>query len=200
VIPFSALSDSDFVAGVQGLLPRGRAWTHSLTATLTGLVGGIADGVFSVHQSAVRLLEVESDPAQCVELLPDFETDYGLPDSCSPASPSLVQRRASLLAKIATIGGQSASYYISVAAALGYSITITTFQPFVAGISTAGSPACNAAWRFAWQINAPQISASYFEAGVSAAGDPLWSIGNTELECRIRKIAPAHGVLWFQYH
>ena len=197
--PFSQLADADFVAGVQNLLPRGRAWSRSLTATITGFVGGIADAVFGVHQSAVQLLEVESDPAQTIELLGDWETDYGLPDTCSPPNPTIADRRAALLAKISEIGGQSAAYYESVAAAFGYAITITTWRPFCTGVSAAGDPCCNASWRFAWQINAPQVTVRWFRAGVSAAGEPLWSTGNAELECRIGKIAPAHGVLLFQF-
>ena len=50
-----------------------------------------------------------------------------------------------------------------------------------------------------WQVNAPTITVSYFELGESSWGDAFWTVGNTELECRIRAIAPAHTLVIFSY-
>ena len=48
-------------------------------------------------------------------------------------------------------------------------------------------------------MNAPSITTSRFTLGHSALGDPFWTIGNTELECRIRAIAPAQTLVLFSY-
>jgi uncharacterized protein YmfQ (DUF2313 family) len=117
----------------------------------------------------------------------------------------MLQRRSALLAKIASSpGGQSAAYYIGVAAALGYTITITTWEPpqlgsgFVLRGDT-GIALVDWRWRFAWRVNAPQITVRRFTLGVSALPEPFWTIGNTQLQCRLSKLAPAYGVLWFKY-
>lgn len=195
---FSSLTDGDFAVAVARLLPRGRAWPRRAGSTLMGYAAAIADCLYLFHRFAVLLLDVESDPAQAVQLLPDFEADYGLPDSCSPAVLTVEGRRAALLAKIASIGGQSAGYYIGVAAALGYDITITIWRPFLFGNPFWG-PMPTASWRFAWRVNAPTITVQRFQFGVGQFGEPFWTIGNSELQCRLTKIAPAYGVLWFQF-
>ena len=117
--PFSQVTDADFQAAEQYLLPQGRAWPRAVAALLTAFVGAIGDAFFALRQAMVQFLDVEADPSQAVDLLPDWENDYGLPDSCSPANPTLQQRHASLLAKIASSpGGQSAGLLHRIAAQL----------------------------------------------------------------------------------
>jgi uncharacterized protein YmfQ (DUF2313 family) len=202
---WSSLTGDDFAAAQQGLLPRGRAWPRRTGSVLTAFCQALADCLFLLHTWCTLFLELESFPATANQLLPDFEADYGLPDSCSPAGATILQRRSALLAKIASSpGGQSAAYFIGVAAALGYTITITTWKPAALGPGfvlrgDTGITLVSAAWRFAWRVNAPQITVQRFTLGVSQLPEPLWTIGNTQLECRLRKIAPAYGVLWFKY-
>ena len=195
--PFSSYTADGFQAGVQRLLPAGRAWPRRLGSTLAGLAGGIGDSLYQLHAQMVLLLDTESDPAQAVQLLPDFETDYGLPDPCTPPSASIGQRHAALLAKIAGLGGQSKAYFIGVAAALGYTVTITTWDAWTPWDSP-WLPITGTPWRFAWQVNAPAVTVSYF-TGYSSPWDPLWTISDTMLECRLRALAPAYGDLWFLY-
>lgn len=197
--PFSNYTAAGFQAGVLRLLPHGRAWPRRLTSTLAAFAGAIGDTFYQLHTQMVLLLDVESDPAQALQLLPDWEKDYGLPDPCSPADPALAQRHGALLAKIAGIGGQSAAYYISVAASLGYAVTITTWRTSDLGAMVFGDPMVGTAWRFAWQIDAPTIAVSYFAFGRSAFGDTFWSISDAMLECRLQQIAPAYGIMWVNY-
>ena len=63
-----------------------------------------------------------------------------------------------LVARIAAQGGQSSAYYIQVALALGYTITITEFQTAQFGVSTFGLPFYSNAWANAWQVNAPSVA------------------------------------------
>ncbi len=198
--PFNQVTGADF---------QGRSRTSCRRPGLAASSDGAADrvrrcnrrgAVLRLRQATVQFLDVEADPSRAIALLPDWENDFGLPDSCSPADPTLQQRHASLLAKIASSpGGQSAAYYIGVAAQLGYTITITTFAVSCYGISVYGDPCRGIAWRFAWQVNAPEITVQCAEYGSSAYGDPFWTISDTELECRLSKIQPAYGVLWFQF-
>ncbi len=195
--PFSSLGSADFQHAILALLPRGRAWPRRLTTTLAAIAGGIGDAFAQFQAACVNFLDVESDPAQTNELLPDWEADYGLPDSCTIGTPTLDERHAALLSKIAAVGGQSASYFIGVAAALGFTVTITIF-PVSDTWSSPWSPANTVAWRFAWQVNAPTTLITFTDTWGSP-WDPLWAIDDGGLGCRLLKLAPAYGDLWINY-
>jgi uncharacterized protein YmfQ (DUF2313 family) len=196
---WSSLSTADFGAAVQALMPRGRAWPRFAGTVQQAVAQAVGDCLFAFHALCALWLDTESFPDTAQQCLPDWETDYGLPDSCSPAGATVLQRRTALMAKIAASpGGQTMAYYIGVAAALGYTITITTWPPFTFG-SAFGGALVGPLWNFAWRVNAPTITVKRFTFGTSHFGEPFWTIDNTELQCRLGKIAPAYGVLWFQY-
>jgi uncharacterized protein YmfQ (DUF2313 family) len=190
---------ADFLRYIQGLLPRGAAWPRDDGTVLAEVMQAIADGTFDHHRSTIYLSEVEADPHSTLELLPDFEFDYGLPDPCTPLNASLEQRRGALLSKMRAKGGQSAAYFIAVAEQLGYTITISRFLPFRVGQGRVGDPLCGQDWIFAWRVHAPATSITPFRVGLSAVSEPLRSWGNAELECVIRRIAPAETIVQFAY-
>ncbi len=197
---FSSLSSGDFAQAALQHFPRGRAWSRRPDSTLAAICAGIGDCIAAVHEQFVLFLDRESDPAQAQQLLADWEADFGLPDSCAPSGQTVAERQAALLSKIAASpGGQSASYFVSVAAALGYAITITTWDAFTFGKTPFGSPLVQMSWRFAWRVNAPAVVVSRFTFGRSPFGEPFWSLSATALACRLRKLAPAYGVLQFSY-
>lgn len=173
---------ADYAQAMANLLPRGPAWSRDPGSNMMSLMGALAPTYERSGAAAAQLI-FDIFPATTEALLVEWEETLGLPDPCTPAGSSVQQRRASVLAKFIASGGQSTSYYEDVAAALGFPITITELS----------------AADYAWQINAQNINLSYFTAGYSVAGDPLWTVGNTELECRIRQIMPAHTVLTFVY-
>ncbi len=180
--PWAAAGAADFTASLNAQLPPGDAWTNPI---MGALMAGIGEAIAALHARAYQLSELETVPSLTEELIGFWETDYGLPDCCTPLGSTLQQRRNTLLAKIAQIGGQSPGYYIAVAAALGFSVTITE--------GLVGS--------FEWTVNVPlAITPQFFRAGVGQAGTRLeyWS-GNDELECVLNQIKPAHSVLNFAY-
>jgi uncharacterized protein YmfQ (DUF2313 family) len=198
---WSQWTNQDFLRGIQGALPTGRAWPRDDDAQLTAFIGGHADSMFDVHLAAVLLLDVESDPASANELLSDFEADYGLPDPCTPLNATLQQRRSALLAKIAGLGGQSKEYFLGIAAAMGIIITIDEFAPFRMGTSKMGSGQLSK-WPdvlFTWRINAPAVHEIPFRMGSSQMGDNLATVDNTSLACRLNMLKPAHTILLFAY-
>lgn len=197
--PFVLLTLGDFRLAASGIIPRGYAWTVAPDSVQGQVWAGIAASVQVLHARAGDLSERESDPAQTVELLADWERAYGLPDHCTPFNATIQQRQAALVARIASQGAQSIAYYVSVAAALGYAITITEFRQFRVGKSRVGDPLCGAAWLHTWRVNAPSVTMRYFRVGKSAVGEPLRSWGNGEMQCRLGELAPAHTVLQFAY-
>jgi uncharacterized protein YmfQ (DUF2313 family) len=180
--PLAYATAAEFAAAMQARVPPGVALAGVNAADL---LAGCAAAFADLHAQAAVLSEVETVPSTTDILLPNWEMDYGLPDCCTPLGASIQERRNALLAKIAQVGGQSEAYFIAVAAALGWTITITR--------GAIGS------WE--WTINvAETITPIYFRAGVSAAGDRLvdWA-DNTQLECVMNQIAPPHTTLNFVY-
>lgn len=65
-------------------LPQGQAWPRDPGSTLVNACLGLAHYYGFVDGRAADLLEIESDPRITVELLPDWEKAWGLPDPCFP--------------------------------------------------------------------------------------------------------------------
>jgi uncharacterized protein YmfQ (DUF2313 family) len=179
-------------------MPPGAAWRLESDSVLSAFMLAVAEELARVDGRAEDLMR-ELDPRTTTELLPDWERVMGLPDPCVSAAQTIQERRAAIVAKLTTIGGQSRQFFIGLAAALGYVITITEFNPFLAGHSVAGDALTNGDWQHAWQVGAPETTVRDFRAGQSAAGEALRDWGNEELECAISSRAPAHTIPIFAY-
>jgi uncharacterized protein YmfQ (DUF2313 family) len=131
-------SGDDYIDALAALLPVGPAWPREYDSTLMKLVGGLSQVWGDVDGRAADLLEIESDPRQTVELLPDWERNFGLPDPCYSAPQTVGQRQLALVMRMTMLGAQSREFFISVAAMIGYTITITEYRVFVVGIDGCG--------------------------------------------------------------
>ncbi|WP_439372910.1 YmfQ family protein [Bradyrhizobium sp. DASA03120] len=121
------------------LLPQGQAWPkHSIDSVLWQACDGLNNYWGYVDGRAADLLEIESDPRKTVELLPDWERNWGLPDPCYTAPQTIAERQIALVARMTLYGSQSREFYINFAAFLGYTITITEYRPFMVGIDCCG--------------------------------------------------------------
>ena len=131
--PVCGFTSEDYAQFVADLLPTGWAWPRDPDTVLMRTFAGLAVEFARVHRRDCDLLS-ESYPGSALETLSDWERVCGLPDPCiEPPLTGLQERRAVVLAKLATRGGQSRAYYIAVAKALGFDITITEFFAFRAG-------------------------------------------------------------------
>jgi uncharacterized protein YmfQ (DUF2313 family) len=191
---------------ILNLLPYGPAWPRHESSVLVRAVRGLANYWGFVDKRAADLLEIESDPTLTVELLPDWERNWGLPDICFGDAQSLDQRHRLLLMKMTLLGGQSRQWFITMAAWLGYVISITEYSPFTCGLSQVGDtrdPTSNNDWR--WEIGAPEMrfywtvhinaaSLHWFRAGSAELGyDPFLRFGIPDpLYCMIERWKPAH--------
>jgi len=196
---------------LQALLPQGQAWPRDPEATLTRLLDALAAPLARADARADDLID-ESDPSTTWEMLPDWERVVGLPDTCSTAAGdlSLAERRAAVVQRLTARGGQSRAFFIGIATALGYEITIEEWRPFQVGISSLGRgpdpailgpqlapPQC----RFVWRVRVSGPRVTRFQCGVSQVGvDQLTAIRRAEdLECQLRRRMPAHTHLIFSY-
>ncbi len=191
-------SDEACVAAFQRLLPTGPIWPRDPASTQAQTILPLVKGYTRNADAALALL-TDAFPLAPVQLLPEWQRTLGLPDPCAGPSPTLQVAQQQVNACFVASGGQSQAYFIGVAAALGYTITITQFAPFRAGRSRAGDPANGQDWAFTWQINAPPIVIEYFRAGDATAGEPLATWGNAVLQCEMQRLSPAHTILMFNY-
>jgi uncharacterized protein YmfQ (DUF2313 family) len=212
-------SGDDYAWALLSLLPQGQAWPRDPGTTLVKTITGLAEEWGFFDGRAADLLERESDPRATLELLPDWERNWGLPDPCFAGLPQTIGDRQKLLVlKMTLLGAQSREFFIEAAARLGYTITISEFAPFMAGVSQAGdtrkppldpNPLVGEyRWyigpkemRFYWTVHVGLGKLTWFRASKGQAGvDPHLRIGKAlDLECLIRRWKPAHTEVVFDY-
>lgn len=194
-----ALTADDYLRQLQALLPPGPAWPQDDDAPSTRLLAGLAAELARVD-GRTRLLAEEADPRTASELFADWERVAGLPDACAVAfggPQTSDQRRAALVGRLTTLGGQSRAYFIGLAAALGYAITITEFHEHTVD-DDVDHPLMGEDWNFAWQVNAALDTVHELTVD-DTVDDPLAWWGNALLECVIERVAPAHTIVLFSY-
>ncbi len=189
-----------YKAQARQLLPQGWAWddTPALDAVLMATAGSMAE----VHARADLLLE-ETDPRTTRELLPEWEAFAGLPEPCVSNPPTtLEERRLALWAKLTMTGGQSLGFFQDWLGRLGYDVEILPHgKPFIAGIGRCGERLGGGpSQRFIWRITVKGTRGGRFRAGSGRCGERLLTISRAaDLECMIRRYAPAHTLLIFAY-
>jgi len=205
---------SDYKNLLIKLLPQGLAWPRQPNLTRDILLEAHAEELVRVESRTFDLLR-ESDPRTAIETLEDWERVAGLPDDCVISSTTTLQeRRARLVQKLTSTGGQSPAFFYDLATELGYPVEIFEYRPFVAGYSEIGISEIDMpnstvkivvtdlpAIRYYWDINVLEPRVIWFRCGESEAGkDPLAKIDFADdLECVINKLQPAHAELIFAY-
>jgi uncharacterized protein YmfQ (DUF2313 family) len=211
-------SGSDYATQFLTLLPQGQAWPREPGSALVGACDGLSQYWGTVDARAADLLEQESDPRKTIELLPDWERAWGLPDPCFVQPFSIAERQRVLVLKMTLLGAQSRAFFEEVAGWLGYTITITEYSPFMAGISrcgdttaedkAAGGDGTKPRWeigppemRFYWTVHVGQTRLTWFRSAAGQAGvDPHLRIGlAVDLECLLNRWKPAHTEIVFDY-
>lgn len=204
-------SGDDYAQQFLSLLPTGQAWPGEPDSTLVKGCDGLAQYWGFVDGRAADLLERESDPRATIELLPDWERAWQLPDPCFPEATTIAARQAMLVLKMTLVGGQSRAFFEGIAEWLGYEIRIQEWAPFMAGISEAGDTRDEFGdyrWyigppemRFYWTVHVGQTQLFWFRAGSGEAGvDHHLEIGvATDLECLFQRWKPSHTQVLFDY-
>ncbi|WP_145483118.1 YmfQ family protein [Yersinia aldovae] len=195
----SRYSVDEYTAALQSLMPGGLVWPKILDGTQTSTLRALARTYQRSDEDARDLLDA-AFPSTATAMLPEWEATLGLPDLCAIGEiESIIQRQRAVVAKLFGIGGQSVAYFIQVAAALGYTISITQYRQACAGMSVCGDALNGEEWPFTWLITAPETTLNYAQCGLTYCGDPLRSWGNKQLECRLTVLNPSHTILKFGY-
>jgi uncharacterized protein YmfQ (DUF2313 family) len=128
----------EYADQLQQLLPLGQAWPRDDDSVLMTTVRGLTGVWGDIEIRASKLLEMESDPRATVELLADWERNWGLPDPCYQSPQTIGQRQLALVMRMTMLGAQSREFFIALAAMIGYDITITEYRVWVVGLDRVG--------------------------------------------------------------
>lgn len=195
----SLYSVDDYTRALVSLLPTGLAWPRDVESTQYATVKSLAHSFARSDTDSLALLS-GGFPSTALMMLYEWERTLGLPDDCAIGEiSSISERQRAVVSKLISTGGLNRDYYINVAAALGYQITINHFRPAMCGMSVCGEPINGEEWPFTWRFNVPGSSVRYSYSGTTFCGDSLASWGNKQFECSINKIAPSHINIIFAY-
>ncbi len=192
----SSLTHDDFKAQLQNLLPAGPAWELEQSVVADGLLAAWAEEYARIQDDIDRLVD-EADPRTTLELLTDYERVFGLPTPCmSGVDQTLQQRRNALVTQMISLGGQSRAYFIALAAAAGYTITITEFRPHTV-MSPVNVPIYGLEWAFIWQVNGSNAINPAYLSVKGGVNEPLAVWQSNLLICLFSALKPAHTQIIF---
>jgi uncharacterized protein YmfQ (DUF2313 family) len=182
----------DYTSAFLNLLPQGMAWPRLVTSVLVKVVTGLAQIFGYADGRAADLLEIESDPRITTELLPDWERNFGLPDTCTPIPPTAVPaRQTALITKMTLKGGQSRAFFLAQSALLNEVATIREYSPYQCGISRVGDTRyLDDGVHFRWGLGPAEIRFHW----VTAITHVLSGV-----ECVFNRFRPMHTELTFTY-
>lgn len=175
--PHTALEWRDML---KAYLPRGAAWAVPPGSVFEGLLHGLAEEFARAEVRLAQLID-EADPMTTVELIDEWEAMLGLPDGCFPASSDLDARQLAVTQRLISVGGQNALYFRQLASAIGYTVEIVEYRVARIG-DRIGVRLFGTDWAFTWGVR------------VLVAGPE-----ELDLECMIRRHAPAHTTVFFTY-
>lgn len=197
----SSMNVDDYLSQFKAVLLRGKAWACPAGSTMESLLRALSEE-FARIDARVADLRNEADPRTAFEMLVDWETLAGLPDSCSAAGGGTIEeRRAALKAKLLSTGGASEAYFRAICEDLGYQVEIDSFRPFVCGLSRCGDVLNGpASVRHIWRVRVIGPRVTLFRSGQSQCGDLLGKISRAaDLECKLNKLKQAHTRLIVAY-
>lgn len=192
-------SDQDVLDELISLLPPGWVWRRDRDSMMAALLTPLALGIAELEALAEEMLR-EVDPRLATVCLPDFERVLG-PDPCGrdPSTLSMADRQQLAHQRWTARGGASRSYFIGLAAKRGVAITITENRVSYAGELVAGEELVEPPEQFIWTVHLALTGEALFEAGEGQAGDRLYDITLSDIECDIRRLKPAHTEVTFVY-
>lgn len=194
------MSDRDYDLALTLLLPPGPAWHRMSGSPGSAVLTSGATQLQRLDALAMKLIE-EADPRTCAETFEDWLRVYGIPDECMIGLDDLTdeQKRQALLLLVRR-SGLTHDFYKQLGAIFDIDVDTGGYEPFRAD-SRADSPCWGPDWAHAYVIVVRTSLTSekvYFRA-TSRANERMATWGISFLECLVRKNAPAHAEVIFEY-
>lgn len=209
---------SSYAHALLALLPLGEVWTRSPDAVIVRVLTALAGVVGRWAARVGHFLVTEAFPPTAIDLLSDWERVLGLPEPCLPETDdTIAERQAKVTEKLRRRPGQQdPSYFIELAAKIGYAITITEYIPAQCAMTPCGAYLRSGpptmvrgagvgtpTIRYVWSVEVTGPRLTWFATGFGggrAALDPHLRIRRAaDLECILRRFKPAHTQLIFSY-
>lgn len=177
---FTALA---FARQLKQLLPRGDLWRLDPDSWISKTLHAVGDELARVVTRGLDLLN-EADPRTATETLGDWERVLGLPDTCVVTIPVTDSaRQAAITGKWVATGGQSRPYFVQVAAALGFTATVTEFWGDVLRAGFRAGDRCNSlGWVHTWRLDvtgAAALGVTFLAAPTPISAVRLATVGGT---------------------
>lgn len=184
--------------------------TYRVDTRIHQVMMALSEELVRVEQRGADLVE-EADPRTTEELLEDWERMLGIPDDIvTELAATPAERRLAIMTKLVGRGGQNAAFFEGLALLAGYvarvydngggpdvlragfragarcyGLTWVTMWPVLRAGFRAGARSYGLAWMHTWIM--------YVEPPVGVA------LTHAQLEGYVRKAAPAHSVVIFEY-
>lgn len=184
--------------GILALLPPGRAWSRDPRSDFARIFAGAARAIADLEERVASLAE-EIDPRTANRFLSGFERVLGADPCGLDDDGSIGLRRAAAHRRWTRKGGQSPAYFVALAASYGIDITIETYRPVVCGDELGAAPLITSPEQFVWTVRLAAMWERPPILGDQVCGDFLGEIGLSPVECLIRRYAPAHTIVVFDY-
>lgn len=176
--PSGTFSAAQYSRAGRALLPLGRAWNREDGSNQALFFDAIGQIYAQQDGDSVEMLS-DFFPSSATQGLDEWNSTLGIPDPCGGAPASVAINQQQIVAKLVASGGQDVPYFTSLAAALGFEITITEFSPTAQGTDApAGLITTADDWAHTWRVNI-----------LNAASAPA---DTTMLQCLLDRYRPAH--------
>lgn len=189
--PLPSQTAIEFVEQLVAHLPKGAIWPREADTVIFQVCAALMIQYTLLQQAEGGLLQ-DAFPVAPVYLITEWEATLGLPDPCNGLDPTLQQRQQAVAQRFIASGGQSVPYFIALAAALGYTVTISEFSEASPG------PFPPAVAPHAWVVNVPGGNYQPLRCG-QTLGQRFATWGGTPLECELARLKPAQSLLGFNY-
>lgn len=144
----TSLSENKYKQMLLNLFPRGAAWSK-VGGGLPDLCNGMSQELLTADEAILSLV-TERDSRTASLLLPEHEADLGI---SPPSGATDAERRSIVRSVLTAMGGVNPQYYIDLALAMGYVITIDEFRPAWCGVLVCGEPCGGQEVIFVWRVN-----------------------------------------------
>lgn len=171
---------------IKQLFPPGKLWLFEADSSFSRLALSMAGEFGRVHERGMDLVN-ESDPTTTAEMIEDWEEMLALPDEFVTEIPAtLAERRLAVTSKLVSRGGQNPAFFIELAAACGYTVTVTKMVTEMLRVG----------FRVGDRVYG-DLYANTFRLNVAApAGETL---SHEDFEATIRRAVHLHAQVVFEY-